>query len=348
MTRFADSPVMWGLEKLSEKITGRPSRPRNSGGMFNINNSDNGGAGGGSGNAGLSGNQPNPANFMGIAALLALIVIYLFISLTSVNEKDRALVFLNGEYVETLDAGYYVLPWPLYTTKTIDVSTIQEIPVQNESLTIEEDLALTGFTLQYKVSDPYKYYRVTKSPSKTFEFYLESSGKAVIADMTLDDVLTDKRPLVKESIVTNINRELNTDSYGITIVDVLYELSKPPAAVKGDYEAAVKAREIAQSLVNDAENYRNGKLPDSVATAKEITDGAQAYAKQQIEKANGDVSGFMDLLPEYKAAPDITRKRMYYSAMGKILKGKKKVIYDLDSESSSQLNHLDVNELIKR
>ncbi|MDA0152179.1 FtsH protease activity modulator HflK [Vibrio sp. Makdt] len=344
MTKFYESPIKWAFNKVFKKENPGTNPAFNS--AFNINSQQTANSTAGSGGGGAS--SVNKSRLLAPIALFSMVFVYLLNSVYFVDEKENAVVLLNGKYVETRTAGIHVLPAPFYSAEVYDTETILALSVGNESLTVEEDLALVGFTLQYKITDAYRYFMASGDSLLTFELFLESSAKAVIADMTLDDALTDKRPVVKALVVANINKHVNVDTYGIDVVDVTYELSRAPDAVQNAYKKAVTAREVAQGMVNDAENYQNGVIPDSESNAKKIEDKAKAYAKQMIEKANGDVAGFNDLLPHYRESPTITKQRMYYAAMADILRDKKKVIYDLNDSSSNQLNHLDINQLLKK
>ena len=43
-------------------------------------------------------------------------------------------------------------------------------------------------------------------------------------------------------------------------------------------------------------------------------------------KARGEVTSFSKMLPEYRAAPDITRERLYIETMERVLSNTRKVI----------------------
>ncbi len=51
--------------------------------------------------------------------------------------------------------------------------------------------------------------------------------------------------------------------------------------------------------------------------AQRILEEARAYKTQTILEAQGEVARFAKLLPEYKAAPEITRERLYIETMEK-------------------------------
>ncbi|TFT56557.1 protease modulator HflK, partial [Proteus mirabilis] len=51
-----------------------------------------------------------------------------------------------------------------------------------------------------------------------------------------------------------------------------------------------------------------------------------AYKTSVVMKAEGEVASFAKILPEYRAAPEITRERLYIETMEKVLSKTRKVI----------------------
>ena len=68
---------------------------------------------------------------------------------------------------------------------------------------------------------------------------------------------------------------------------------------------------------------------------------AKAYKQQTILDAQGEVAQFSKLLPEYQAAPKVTRERMYLSAMEKIYSNTSKVMVDVDGGNNMMYLPLD-------
>ena len=53
--------------------------------------------------------------------------------------------------------------------------------------------------------------------------------------------------------------------------------------------------------------------------AQSYMNDARSYALQITAKAQGDATAFEKVYAEYRAAPDVTRRRMYYETMERIL-----------------------------
>jgi membrane protease subunit HflK len=68
---------------------------------------------------------------------------------------------------------------------------------------------------------------------------------------------------------------------------------------------------------------------------------ALAYKEQVVLDAKGDVAKFDKLLPEYQAAPVVTRERMYLATMEKVYANTSKVMVDVDGGNNMMYLPLD-------
>jgi membrane protease subunit HflK len=97
------------------------------------------------------------------------------------------------------------------------------------------------------------------------------------------------------------------DAYrsGILIQGVDIKKVDPPAKVV-DAKEVLAAQQDAQSDVNRA----------------------QAWAQQTTARAQGDATAFDKVYEQYKLAPEVTRRRMYYETMERVLSQTDKVIVE--------------------
>jgi membrane protease subunit HflK len=94
-----------------------------------------------------------------------------------------------------------------------------------------------------------------------------------------------------------MQRLLDAYGAGVAIQGIAINQSVPPAAVNDAFLEVSAAQQRAQSYMN----------------------GARAYALQQTARAQGDAAAFEKVFAEYRAAPEVTRRRMYYETMERIL-----------------------------
>ena len=74
---------------------------------------------------------------------------------------------------------------------------------------------------------------------------------------------------------------------------------------------------------------------------KRMEQEALAYKSQILLAAEGEVARFAKLLPEYQAAPEVTRQRLYLAAMENIYSNTSKVVVDVDGGNNMMYLPLD-------
>lgn len=87
--------------------------------------------------------------------------------------------------------------------------------------------------------------------------------------------------------------------------------------MKAAFDDAIAARENEQQYIREAEAYTNEVQPRANGQAQRILEEARAYKTQTIPKHRVKWFRFAKILPEYKAAPEITRERLYIETMEK-------------------------------
>ena len=90
-------------------------------------------------------------------------------------------------------------------------------------------------------------------------------------------------------------------------------------------------------MVNDAMAYQNAQLPKAQAEAAQIIQNAEYLKQKRINEAYEQVAMFNAMYAEYELNPEITRSRMYYEAISKILPDVKLYINTSDSSDVQML-----------
>jgi len=130
--------------------------------------------------------------------------------------------------------------------------------------------------------------------------------RAVIAQMTLRDAMGDKRGEIEARVTEGMQRILDGYRSGIQIQGVAVQQADPPAQVNDAFKEVTAAQQDAKSYVNQA----------------------NAYALQLTAKAQGEATAFDKVYEQYKAAPEVTRRRMYYETMEQVLSKVDKTIIE--------------------
>jgi len=176
-----------------------------------------------------------------------------------------------------------------------------------------------GFVMQYRISDPYESLYGVADVVPTLRDAAQAAVREVVGKMTVDGVITERRGEV----------ELESERLLQEIVDS-YE--------RAAFDDVVAAAQDANLAINQAKGYENEVIPRARAEAIELTESALAYRDAKIAESQGEAERFDALLVAYRAAPAVTRKRLYLETMEAVLPHVEKVI--VEPGAASILPHL--------
>ncbi|HCX95518.1 MAG TPA: FtsH protease activity modulator HflK, partial [Spirochaetaceae bacterium] len=112
---------------------------------------------------------------------------------------------------------------------------------------------------------------------------------------------------------------------GIVVTQVQLQNIVPPEGVQAAFEDVNKAIQDMNRFINEGREAYNAEIPKVQGQADQILEVAQGYAAERVNVAKGDVARFNAVYDEYRKAPDITRKRLYYEMMEEIFKDQKNI-----------------------
>lgn len=126
---------------------------------------------------------------------------------------------------------------------------------------------------------------------------------------------------------TTVSAQMEEQDLGIQLVNITIQDSEPPTQeVMKAFKAVETAKQGKETALNNANKYRNEKLPEAEAEADQIIQDAEAQKQVRINEAEAEVARFNAMYEEYVKNPEITKKRMFYEAMEDVLPGMKIVI----------------------
>jgi membrane protease subunit HflK len=248
-----------------------------------------------------------------IWAVLGLVAMWLaFTSVHSIAPGQRGVVMQFGRYHSTLGPGVgFTLPSPIDRVKKIDVENIRSVDL---GLADSDDLMLTGdqnlldiaYSVRWNIRTPELYLFQMAEPETTIKEVAESSMRAVISQVSLNDAMGDKRADIELRVTENMQRVLDSYHSGIQIQGIAIKQADPPDAVNDAFKEVTAAQQDAKSYINQA----------------------NAYALQITARAQGEATAFDKVYEQYRLAPDVTRRRMYYETMEQVLSRVDKTIVE--------------------
>lgn len=283
------------------------------------------------GNKGGNGSNNRPslpiAKLLPVALVLGAIV-WGVSGFYTVQEAERGVVTRFGKLNDIVQPGLNWKPTFIDEVKPVNIERISELNTKGSMLTKDENMVLVEMTVQYRVEDPAKYLFSVNNPGDSLKQATDSALRYVIGHMTMDDILTTGRAVVREQTWNALRDIIKTYDMGLLVTDVNFQYARPPEEVKAAFDDAIKAQEDEQRLIREAEAYARGEEPIARGQAQRIVEQANAYKEQVVLNARGEVERFTKLLPEYKAAPEIMRERLYIQTMEKVMKNTPKLMMD--------------------
>jgi modulator of FtsH protease HflK len=269
------------------------------------------------GRARLNGGGPGNIPTAGLWRWGILAVVVLWIAFTTahtIGPQQRGVVTRLGRYVGTLQPGLgFTFPAPLDLVTKLDVDNIHVIDIdsgadsdsgQNLMLTGDENIINLAYSVRWNVRDPELYLFELQDPDGTIKEVAESAMREAIARVTLNDAIGQGRSLIEQRVAARAQELLDSYRAGVVIQGVAIKQADPPQEVNDAFKEVSAAQQTAQSYLNNA----------------------RAYATQVTAKAEGEATAFDKVYEQYRLSPDVTRRRMYYETMERVLAKSDKTI----------------------
>lgn len=284
-----------------------------------------------------------------VIAILVIVLIVAFNSSYQVKEQEQAIILTFGKPTGTAVSGlHFKIPF---------IQQIQKVDTTIKGLTIgyqegtgqsieSESLMITGdynfinvdFFIEYKVSDPIKALYSSQKPVSILKNICQSSIRTVIGTSNVDDVLTTGKAEIQARTKDLVLERLADNDIGIQIVNITIQDAEPPTTeVMEAFKQVETAKQSKDTAINNANKYRNEKLPAARADADKIIQDAEATKAQRINEATGQVARFNKMYEEYIKYPEITKKRMFFETMEEIMPNLEVIIENGDGSTQKIL-----------
>jgi modulator of FtsH protease HflK len=282
--------------------------------------------------------------------LFAVLGVWLSLGAYTLGPGEAAILLRLGRHLETVSGeGFHLtLPPPIVTREIVHVGMVRnedfgftggaaagqnagaehDAAVHESSMqTSDNNIVRVSFSVQYRIRDAYKARFRIAEPTAVVRSAAAAAMREAVGRMTVDAVLRERRAALTAEVSTLLQKilderyEAGLEIHAVTLQDV-----QPPEAVRAAFADVVAATQDASRLVNEAEGYRNQKIPSARAEAIEMTESAKGYREAKVAEATGEAARFVALAAEYRKAPAVTRKRLYLEMMESVLPGVDKVI----------------------
>ena len=287
------------------------------------------------------------------AVILFIIAVTVFTSFYTVNDKQQAVVTTFGKVTSIEDPGMHLkIPFGIQEVTLVDVNVLQKIEIgfrsnsdiADSSTVISESKMISGdynivncdFFVEYKISDPSKYLYNSENPGEILKSLAQSNIRNVISSYDVDSILTTGKGEIQAKIKEAITYELVDYDLGLVLTDIKIQDSEPPTKeVQEAFKEVETAKQDKDTAINVAQAYENSEIPLAEAEADKLIQNAEYLKADRINEANMQVAMFNAMYEQYILNPGITKERMYFEAVEKVLPGAK-VYIDTSEDSTTQ------------
>ncbi|WP_339768124.1 FtsH protease activity modulator HflK [uncultured Paraglaciecola sp.] len=284
---------------------------------------------------------------LGLGLVVGLLVIVWFISgFYTIREAERGVVLRFGEFSHFVEPGLRWKPTFIDSVLPVDVQTVRSLPSSGSMLTQDENVVRVEMEVQYRILEPYKYNFSVTSPETSLSQAFDSAIRYVVGHSKMDDVLTSGREVARQNVSEELQAIIEPYDMGISIVDMNFKDARPPEEVKAAFDDAIAAQEDEQRFINEAEAYSREIEPRARGQVNRMAEEAQAYKEQSILKAQGEIARFEELLPQYQAAPKVTRSRIYLETLESVYSNTSKIM--VDTKGTGNMLYLPLDKILEK
>jgi len=234
--------------------------------------------------------------------IVFLLLWMMFTSVWMIGPQERGVLMTFGRYSGTIGPGIgFSLPAPFGRVIKLDVQGIRtiQIPASGENLILtgDQNVIDLAYSVRWNIKTPELFAFQIADPEATIRDAAESAMRAAVARVTLDDAIGAGRADIAQRVQQSMQQMLDDYHAGVQVQGVAINQSGPPEAVNQAFLEVSAAQQRAQSAINNA----------------------RSYALQTTARAQGEAAAFDRVYVQYRAAPAVTRRRMYYETMETVL-----------------------------
>ena len=290
------------------------------------------------------------SSFAIVKVVMVLMVVAFFCSgFFSVGPQEKAVILRFGKPVgdgakALLTSGlHWSLPYPIDEVVRIPITEIQKVTSNNGwymttpeaelsgeempagpslnpaidgyVITADRNIIHTRATLSYHVDQPIQFALNFVSASNTVQNALDNALLYTAARFNVDDILYRDVAGFREAVQQRVSDLVEQAQLGI-VIDQCDVHSIAPRQLQPVFAEVLTARENRNKVLNEANTYTNKVFNDSNARATSITNAAAVDTANYIKSVTSEAERFAQLLPQYRANPDLFVQQTFVQAMG--------------------------------
>ena len=271
---------------------------------------------------------------LGALALIVLLIVLWFAigGWTSINGQQVGVLLRFGRFEQVLQPGLHAhFPSPIDQIEKVDMGRVRTVNDEARLLTGDGQLVLVEYNVHYKVTNARDFLYATRDAEDVVRNAATSAARAAVGKHKLRclidslDLPCASGRIDDDKLAADVLARLQTmlaDAHGdigVAVTDVGVQDIGVPSDVKQAFDAIAKARDDVKTVRAAAEAGVAGNKVKARNQAASIKADAEAYRHQVVDDANAAVARFDRILPQYQAAPQVTRHRLWLDTMQAVL-----------------------------
>lgn len=249
--------------------------------------------------------------------IIGVIALAIFMTSTHlVGPKEQGVVKTLGSFTRTMNSGLnFSAPYPIEVVDIEDVQGVRALNIPGSSegvkliLTGDQNLVDLSYIVRWNIKNLEQFKFRLVQPEETVAEVAEAAMRASIAEKELDETFSGQgRAAIEQNVRERMQEVLDSYQAGIQVLGVEIEKADPPAEVVDAFRDVQVAEQNADAARNQA----------------------QGYAQQVLAQAEGQAQAFDKVYEEYRLAPRVTRQRLYYETMERVLSQTDKTIIETE------------------
>ena len=273
----------------------------------------------------------------GLGAIL-LIAFYLYQAIYFVQPDELGVELRFGKpKTEFSEPGPHIHFWPFESKEIVRTVVNQQNIGSNASgragssglmLSGDQNIVDVRFSVFWQIADPGKYLFNVVNPEDVIRQVSESAMREIVGRRPAQDVFRDNREGIAIDVKDIVQNTLTDYGVGVNINRINIEDAAPPAEVADAFDEVQRAEQDEDKFREQANQYSSQKLGQARGEAAQLTEEAAAYKNRVVQEATGEAQRFLSVLNEYRKAPEVTRKRLFFESIAPVLADSKKVIVE--------------------
>ncbi|MEM7689509.1 MAG: protease modulator HflK [Pseudomonadota bacterium] len=291
---------------------GGGKRPSNIEDIFKNRGPEGPRRGGGGGASFRLPERPGGGSWIPIVVVVLAAIWVILSSVHFIQPREQAVVTrFGGAYVDTFQPGTnWSWPYPISQVTATDVSEIRSIDVPKKLiLTGDQNLVDLSYLIRWNIKDLPQFQFQLADPEETVIEAAETAMRSSVAEKTLDSVISGEgRADIEQNVLMRMQAILDAYGSGINVQGVEVDKADPPEQVIEAFNDVLASQQDAERELNQA----------------------RRFAQQLLAKAEGEAAEFNEIYSQYRLAPEVTRRRLYYETMEAVLAKTDKTVIEAD------------------